>query len=41
MYYFLTFIGGMIVMDLMWAWKLGLIQSLFASKDLTEYDDEF
>lgn len=26
---FLSFIGGMIVMDLMWAWKLGLIQSLF------------
>ena len=26
---FLSFLGGMIVMDLIWAWKLGLIQLVF------------
>jgi hypothetical protein len=29
MYYILAFIAGTIVMDFLWAWKLGIVQNLY------------
>jgi len=29
MYYILAFIAGTIVMDFLWAWKLGIVQRLY------------